>query len=323
MNESKSHRLTFYPDIKPYVTHSFAVDAPHVLHVEECGNPQGVPVVFVHGGPGAGCEAWHRRFFDPNVYRIVLFDQRGCGKSRPHAELEGNTTQALVADMEAIREFLHIDKWMVFGGSWGSTLGLVYAETHPQRVLGLILRGIFLCRPQDIHWFYQHGASRIFPDYWQSFEQVIPLEERQEMVRAYYQRLTGDDEIARMAAAKAWSVWEGRTATLEPRKSVVEHFADPFTAMSLARIECHYFMHDSFLAPNQIVRDARRLEGIPGVIVHGRYDMVCPIDQAWALRQAWPEAELHIISDAGHSASEPGIVDALVRATRRMAARYT
>jgi len=322
MNESKANRLTLYPDIKPYVTHSFAVQAPHVLHVEECGNPQGVPVVFVHGGPGAGCEPWHRRFFDPNVYRIVLFDQRGCGKSTPHAELDGNTTQALVADMEAIREFLHIDKWVVFGGSWGSTLGLVYAETHPHRVLGLILRGIFLCRPQDISWFYQAGASRIFPDYWQSFEQVIPPEERQDMVRAYYQRLTGDDEIARMAAAKAWSVWEGRTATLEPRQAVVDHFADPFTAMSLARIECHYFMHDSFLAPNQIVRDASRLHDIPGVIVHGRYDVVCPIDQAWALHQAWPPAEFHIIPDAGHSASEAGIVDALVRATQRMAERY-
>lgn len=322
MIDSKAKRLTLYPDIKPYVTHSFAVDAPHVLHVEECGNPQGVPVVFVHGGPGAGCETWHRRFFDPNVYRIVLFDQRGCGKSTPHAELGNNTTQALVADMEAIREWLQIDKWVVFGGSWGSTLGLVYAETHPQRVLGLILRGIFLCRPQDIHWFYQEGASRVFPDYWQNFEQVIPPEERKNMVRAYYQRLTGDDEIARMAAAKAWSVWEGRTATLEPRQSVVDHFADPFTAMSLARIECHYFMHNSFLAPDQIVRDAGRLQGIPGVIVHGRYDMVCPIDQAWALHQAWPQAELQIISDAGHSASEPGIVDALVRATRRMASRY-
>jgi proline iminopeptidase len=318
MNDAKAGRLTLYPDIKPYVAHSLAVDGPHVLHIEECGNPSGVPALFVHGGPGAGCEPWHRRFFDPNVYRIVLFDQRGCGRSTPHAELEGNTTQALVADMEAIRAFLGIDKWLVFGGSWGSTLGLVYAQTHPERVLALILRGIFLCRREDIDWFYQEGASRVFPDYWQQYLQVIPPEERDDMVRAYYRRLTGEDEIARMAAAKAWSIWEGRAATLEPRKSVVDHFGNPFTAMSLARIECHYFMNDSFLVANQILRDARRLARIPGVIVHGRYDMVCPVDQAWALHQAWPEADLKIIADAGHSASEAGIVDALVRATRQM-----
>lgn len=313
---------TLYPLIKPYVTHSFAVDPPHVLHVEECGNPSGVPVVFVHGGPGAGCEPQHRSFFDPNVFRIVLFDQRGCGKSKPHAELDGNTTQALVADMERIRTTLGIDKWVVFGGSWGSTLGLVYAQTHPERVLGLILRGIFLCRPWEIQWFYQEGANRLFPDYWEDFLHPIPADERGDLVGAYYRRLTGKDEIARMAAAKAWSVWEGRCATLNPNKHVIEHFASPFTALSLARIECHYFVNNSFLAPDQILRDAARLKGIPGVIVHGRYDAVCPVTNAWELHRAWPDSELRIVQAAGHSAFEPGITEALINAADAMGARF-
>ena len=313
--------LTLYPGIAPYKTQIISVDDPHQLYVEECGNPQGVPVVFVHGGPGAGCEAYHRCFFDPERYRIILFDQRGCGRSRPHAALEGNTTQSLVEDMERIREILGVEKWVVFGGSWGSTLGLVYAQTHPERVSGLILRGIFLCRPQDIHWFYQEGASRIFPDHWQRYLQPIPEDQRDNMLAAYYERLTGEDELARMAAAKAWSIWEGQCSTLLPRKSVIEHFSDAHTALSLARIECHYFMNDSFLEPDQIIRDAKRLAGIPGVIVHGRYDVVCPLDQAWALHRAWPSSVLEIIPDAGHSASEKGITDALVRATNDMLKR--
>ncbi|MCC6302278.1 MAG: prolyl aminopeptidase [Gammaproteobacteria bacterium] len=304
-----------YPAIKPYVTHSLQVDALHTLHVEECGNPEGLPVVFVHGGPGAGCEPWHRRFFDPEIYRIVLFDQRGCGRSTPHAELRDNTTPHLVADMEHIRAQLGIERWVVFGGSWGSTLALVYAETHPERVLGLILRGIFLCRPEEIRWFYQEGASWLFPDYWEEYLRPIPEDERDDLVGAYYRRLTGEDEIARMAAAKAWSRWEGKTSNLLPRKEVVDHFSEPYTALSLARIECHYFMNDSFLEPDQILRDAHRLADIPGVIVHGRYDAVCPLKSAWDLHQAWPRAELRVIPDAGHSALEPGIVDALVRAT--------
>ncbi len=308
-----------YPEIKPYAAHRLAVASPHQIHIEECGNPEGLPVVFVHGGPGAGCEAYHRRFFDPNVYRIVLFDQRGCGRSTPHAELAGNTTQALVADMETIRQHLKIERWVVFGGSWGSTLGLVYAQSHPERVQGLILRGIFLCRPHEIEWFYQQGASRIFPDYWEDYLRPIPDAERGDMVRAYYKRLTGDDEVARMAAAKAWSVWEGRAATLRPSKSVIDHFSNPSTALSLARIECHYFMNDSFLEPDQILRNAGRLAGIPGIIVHGRYDIVCPVENAWSLHRAWPQAQLNIIPDAGHSASEPGITDALVKATMMMA----
>jgi proline iminopeptidase len=311
-----------FQPIEPFRTHSLAVSQGHRLYVEECGRPDGLPVVFVHGGPGAGCEIYHRQFFNPDIYRIILFDQRGCGRSLPHAEIAGNDTQALVMDMEAIRDMLGIDRWIVFGGSWGSTLGLVYAETYPVRVLGLILRGIFLCRPRDIHWFYQEGASGLLPDYWQDYLQPIPIAEHGRLVEAYYRRLTGDDELARMAAAKAWATWEGRASTLLPRASVVGHFSNPFTALSLARIECHYFMHDSFLEPDQILRDAKRLHGIPGVIVHGRYDLVCPVEQAWALHKAWPQARLQIIPDAGHSATEEGIVDALVTAADQFALRF-
>lgn len=315
--------LTLFPEIVPYVTHHFDVEEPHRLYVEECGNPKGLPVVFLHGGPGAGSEEYHRRFFDPERYRIILFDQRGCGRSSPHAELKYNTTQALVADIELIRERLGVDKWVVFGGSWGSTLALVYAETHPARVLGLVLRGIFLCRPWEIHWFYQEGANRLFPDYWEDYLKPIPENERDDLLHAFYRRLTSDNEIERMAAAKAWSIWEGRCATLRPSRAVRDHFGDPFTAMSLARIECHYFVNDTFLTPNQILNDAYRLKGIPGVIVHGRYDVVCPIENAWDLHKAWPESDLKIIADAGHSATEPGIIDALVQATNEMVLRYT
>jgi len=307
-----------YPAIKPYLTHSISVEGPHVLHVEECGNPEGVPVLFVHGGPGAGCEPWHRCFFDPEAWRIILFDQRGAGQSRPHAELMGNNTQALVEDMEVIRQRLGVKQWLLFGGSWGSTLSLVYAETHPEKVLGMILRGIFLCRAKEIEWFYQYGASRIYPDLWEDFISPIAEDERDDLLAAYYKRLTGEDEIQRMAAAKAWALWEGRTANLKPKKSVLEHFSDPFTALSLARIEAHYFMNNAFLEDNQILRDAHKLNAIPGTIVQGRYDMICPMESAWELYQAWTMAELYIIADAGHSASEAGTVDALVKATRKM-----
>ncbi|MEK6749172.1 MAG: prolyl aminopeptidase [Pseudomonadota bacterium] len=310
---------TLYPEIKSYVTHSLPVQTPHVLHIEECGNPNGIPVVFVHGGPGAGCEDYHRRFFNPDVYRIVLFDQRGAGKSTPHAYLENNTTQHLIADMETIRENLGIAKWLVFGGSWGSALGLIYAQTYPERVSGLIVRGIFLCRPWEIKWFYQEGASRLFPDYWEDFIRVVPEGERNDILGAYYRRLTGADEVRRMAAAKAWSIWEGRTATLLGRREVIEHFANAHVALSLARIECHYFLHDSFLQADQILSHASKLRGIPGVIIHGRYDVVCPVQNAWELHKLWPTAQLRIIADAGHAASEPGIIDALVRATDQMA----
>lgn len=313
----------FFPHIEPYRQHIVPVADGHKLYVEECGRPDGLPVVFIHGGPGAGCERWHRQFFDPARYRIILFDQRGCGRSTPHAELQGNTTQALVADIEVIRKLLQVEQWVVFGGSWGSTLGLVYAQACTERVLGLILRGIFLCRPRDIHWFYQEGASFLLPDYWEQFLAPIPRSERDALVSAYYRRLTGADEVARMAAARAWSVWEGRASTLLPKPSVVNYFTDPHTALSLARIECHYFMNNSFLEQDQILENAGALGDIPGVIVHGRYDVVCPVEQAWALHQAWPQSRLSIVPDAGHSATEPGIVDALIGATDEFAERFS
>ena len=310
-----------YPPLHPFVRHTLAVDSPHALHVEECGNPGGIPVLFVHGGPGGGCEPYHRQFFDPERYRIILFDQRGCGRSTPHGELEGNDTQALVRDMEFIRIHLGIERWLLFGGSWGSTLSLVYAQAHPQRVTGLVLRGIFLCRDRDIHWFYQEGAGRLFPEYWEDYLAPIPEEERDDLVAAYHCRLTGRDEVQRLLAAKAWSVWEGRTSTLLAKPALAEHFGEAHRALAMARIECHYFVHKSFLAENQILREIDRIRHIPAVIVHGRYDVVCPVEQAWALHRAWPEAELQVIADAGHSAGEPATVDALVGATNRFAGR--
>jgi len=313
--------LTLYPDIKPNAQHRIAVDPPHELYVEESGNPEGIPVLVVHGGPGGGCEDYHRRFFDAERYRIILLDQRGAGRSQPLAELEGNNTQALVADMEVVRHFLGIDRWLLFGGSWGSTLSLVYAQAYPDCVSGLVLRGIFLCRPQDIQWFYQCGASRVFPDYWEDFLAPIPEEQQGDLVSAYYRKLTSTNELEQIQAAKAWSIWEGRCATLHPNPRVVEHFGHPHVAIALARIECHFFMNNAFLEPDQIVRNAPNLRDIPGIIIHGRYDMVCPLDNALALSKAWPEAELRIIRDAGHSASEPAIVDALMRGVDEIAAQ--
>ena len=307
-----------FPSIQPYNTLNLAVDSVHTLYVEECGTLEGLPVIFLHGGPGSGCESYHRRFFDPEKYRIVLFDQRGSGRSTPHAELQGNTTQALIEDIETIRNKLGIDQWVVFGGSWGSTLALAYAQTHPDRVLGLILRGIFLCRQREIDWFYQEGASRLFPDVWEKFLEPIPSNERGQLVSAYYQRLTSEDEFTRMQAAKAWSLWEGRTATLTSSQKLLDHFGDAHTALSLARIECHYFMHRSFLRENQLLEDVHKLQDIPGVIVQGRYDVICPMESAWELHRAWPDSILQIIPDAGHAASEPGIVNALIKATDDM-----
>lgn len=309
--------LTLYPEIQPYEQGKLPVTDGHELYFEESGNPGGIPVLFVHGGPGGGTSEFNRRFFDPEKYRIILFDQRGCGKSRPHANIENNTTQHLVADMEALRGYLGIEQWLLFGGSWGSTLSLVYAQTHPQRVSGLILRGIFLCRDQDIQWFYQQGADRVYPDYWKSFVKPVPESKRGNMVQAYYDILCSDNEIARMAAAKAWSVWEARCSTLEPSMGIVQHFNNPHVALALARIEAHYFAHGSFLEENQILRDADKIKGIPTVIIHGRYDMVCPLNQALALYDALPDSQLHIIRDAGHSAMEPGITDNLIKATKQ------
>jgi proline iminopeptidase len=308
-----------FPDIRPYKTQFIAVTAPHQLYVEESGNPDGIPVLFIHGGPGGGTAVTDRCFFDPEKYRIILFDQRGAGRSTPHALLDNNNTAALIDDIETIRAALDIERWVVFGGSWGSTLGLLYAQQYPQLILGLILRGIFLCRDEDINWFYQDGAGRIFPEYWQQYSQVIPESERGDMVAAFYRRLTGDNDFERMAAAKAWSIWEGRCATLSSNNEVVERFANPHMAIAMARIEAHYFINKAFIAPNQIIDNAHLLKDIPGTIVHGRYDMVCPVNQAIALSEAWPSAKLHIIGDAGHSSSERGTTDALVRATNRLA----
>jgi proline iminopeptidase len=311
---------TLYPPLGPFVRHTLDVDPPHRLYVEECGNPAGIPVLFVHGGPGGGCEPYHRQYFDPNRYRIILFDQRGCGRSLPHAELHNNTTQALLADMERIREQLGVQRWLLFGGSWGSTLSLVYSQTFPETVLGLVLRGIFLCRRKDMLWFYQDGASRLFPDYWQDFIAPIAPARRDDMLGAYHAVLTGEDEVARLAAARAWSVWEARASTLRSNPGLVEHFAQARVALGMARIECHYFVNDCFIEPNQILDQVAQLKRIPGVIVQGRYDLVCPMDQAYALHRAWPGSRLELIEDAGHSAGEPGIVDALIRATDAVAA---
>ncbi|MEE9351654.1 MAG: prolyl aminopeptidase [Thiotrichaceae bacterium] len=307
-----------YPSLHAYNHFTLQVDDVHEIYIEECGNPDGVPIVFLHGGPGAGCESYHRRFFDPDQYRIILFDQRGCGRSTPHAELENNTTPLLISDMELIRQQLGIDKWAVFGGSWGSTLALAYAETHPEQVNGMIVRGIFFSSDEDIQWFYQHGASKIFPDYWRDFLAPIPRAEHDDLLRAYYQRLTGSDEIARIRAAKAWSKWEGQTATLLPSESVIKHFTDPHAALSIARIEAHYFVNKSFMDDGQLLDNAGTLAAIPGYIIHGRYDMICPLENALKLHQAWLSAELIIVEGAGHAASEEGIISALVDATDKL-----
>lgn len=312
---------TLHPPIKPYAQHMLEVDAPHKIYIEECGDPDGLPILFVHGGPGAGCTSDDRRFFDPERYRIILFDQRGCGRSTPHGCLEKNTTTDLLKDMEVIREHLGVDRWLLFGGSWGSTLSLLYAQKHPEKVMGLILRGIFLCRERDFNWFYKEGASHVYPDYWSEFNSLVPEEEQKDLIKAYYKLLTGNDELARMSAAKHWAQWEGACATLKPSKSVFSRFTNPHTAMSLAKIETHYFVNNAFIESNQILINAHKLENIPGIIVHGRYDMVCPLDNAHTLHRAWNRTELHVIRDAGHSAHEKGIADALVNAATIMA-RY-
>jgi len=308
-----------YPPIEPYRVQRLKVSALHEIHVEESGNPAGKPLVFVHGGPGGGCEAWHRQFFDPKRYRIVLFDQRGCGRSTPYAELRENTTWDLVADMEAIREALGIDAWVVFGGSWGSTLALAYAETHPQRTLALILRGIFLIRPEEIRWFYQEGCSWLYPDAWEHYRAHIPAEERGDLMMAYHRRLTSEDADIRRAAARAWSIWEGATSKLIPSTDMIARYGGDDFAEAFARIECHYFVNDGFLRPNQLLEDAAKLKNIPGVIVQGRYDVVCPMKSAWDLHRAWPEADLQVVPDAGHAASETGTLSRLIDAADRFA----
>ncbi|WP_028009063.1 prolyl aminopeptidase [Solimonas flava] len=309
-----------YPPIEPYQTHRLRVSELHEIYFEESGNRAGTPVIFVHGGPGGGSEPWHRQFFNPQKYRIVLFDQRGCGRSTPHAELRENTTWDLVADMERIRQQLGIDRWVVFGGSWGSTLGLAYAQTHPQAVRALVLRGIFLLRRAEIDWFYQQGASWIYPDAWEAYESAIPPAERGDYLSAFHRRLTSDDPAVRTAAARAWSVWEGSTSKLFQNTDMVTRFGESRFAEAFARIECHYFTNRGFFErDDQLLANIDRIRHIPGVIVQGRYDVVCPMRSAWDLHRAWPEAAFEVVGDAGHAASEPGTLSKLVEWTDRFA----
>ena len=311
-----------YPEIEPYRREHLAIDARHTLYVEECGNPDGLPVVFLHGGPGAGLSPHHRRFFDPARWHAVLFDQRGAGQSTPFASLDANTTPDLIADIERIREHLGIERWLVFGGSWGSTLALAYAEAHPDRVIGLVLRGIFLAREEELRWFNEMdgGARCIFPERWARFRDFIPEAERGNMIEAYWRRLDNSDETVQLAAARAWSAYEGGSTMLVHDPDAPGDFDEPHKAVSLARLEAHYFRNGMFLEPGQLLRGIDRIRHIPGVIVHGRYDIICPVKTAFELHQAWPEAEFHIVL-AGHSASDPAIVDKLVEATDRFADR--
>ncbi|WP_395769615.1 prolyl aminopeptidase [Arenimonas sp.] len=307
---------TLYPLIEPYRTGMLAVDGRHTLYFEECGNPEGKPAVFLHGGPGAGCSDNMRRFHDPSAYRIILFDQRGSGRSAPHADLTDNSTWDLVADIEKLRVHLGIDRWQVFGGSWGSTLALAYAQTHPERVTELVLRGIFMLRRWELEWFYQSGAHRLFPEAWQPYRDLIPEAERGDFIAAYHRRLTSPDEEVRLAAAKAWSVWEGATSTLIPEPASIDSFEDPHFALSFARIENHYFVNKGFFeVDDQLLRDTHKIRHIPGVIVHGRYDVVCPVQNAIDLHAVWPEAKLVISPASGHAAFEAENTAALVEAT--------
>ncbi len=311
-----------YPEIEPHSVGKLAVSPIHSIYWEESGNPRGKPVVFLHGGPGGGTEPKHRRFFDPDRYRIVLFDQRGCGKSTPHASLEDNTTWHLVDDIERLRKELGIDRWQVFGGSWGSTLALAYAQRHPDRVTELVLRGIFTFAPDEIEWFYGSGTRTLFPDAYEHLLAGIPAAERGELVRAYHRRLTSPDRATREAAARTWSMWECRVATLLPDDDLIAHCEDASFTLAFARIECHYFVNNGFLdRPTQLLDDVQKIRHIPCVIVHGRYDVICPPRNAWRLHRAWPESELVFVPAAGHSANEPGIVEALVAATDRFAKR--
>lgn len=311
-----SNLRNFYPEIEAYKKEFLKVSDLHTIYLEQSGNPQGRPVIFLHGGPGGGTHPDYRRFFDPKHYRIVMFDQRGCGASTPSAELKDNTTWDLVGDIEKIRQHLQIKDWIVFGGSWGSTLALAYAETHPEVVKGLILRGIFLCRPSEIKWFYQEGASQIFPDMWDRYFNFIPENERHDFVTAYYKRLTSNDADLRLKAAHIWSQWEAATSKLYVDPNLINSFEDPTHALQFARIECHYFTNNAFFKTNNwLIENVDKIRKIPAAIVQGRYDVVCPAKSAWELHQAWPESQLHIIADAGHSALELGNKSKLIELT--------
>jgi proline iminopeptidase len=308
---------TLYPAIEPYETGMLDVGDGHHIYYERSGTPGAKPAVFLHGGPGGGISPRHRSLFDPALYDVMLFDQRGCGRSTPHAGLEANTTWDLVADIEKLRTLMSVERWLVFGGSWGSTLALAYAETHPDHVSELVLRGIFTVRESELNWYYQFGASEIFPDYWAEFVAPIPPEERGDLRGAFRKRLVGDDPVAQIAAAKAWSLWEGRTISLLPDRSTSAGFEDGHFALAFARIENHYFVHHGWLEEGQLIANAGRLRAIPGTIVQGRYDMACPVRSAYDLHQAWPEADFRLVEGAGHAFNEPGILHELIEATDR------
>ncbi|PWV98745.1 prolyl aminopeptidase [Hoeflea marina] len=310
-----------YPEIEAFESGHLDVGNGHLIYWERAGTRGTKPAVFLHGGPGGGCGPVHRRLFDPALYDVLLFDQRGCGRSTPHASLEANTTWDLVADIERLRELAGFDEWLVFGGSWGSTLALAYAETHPERVSELVVRGIYTLTRAELEWYYQFGVSQMFPDKWERFLAPIPEAERSDMMAAYRKRLVGDDREAQMQAARAWSQWEGETITLLPEPATSDKFHEDEFALAFARIENHFFVHAGWLEEGQLLRDAGRLAGIDGVILHGRYDMPCPAHYAWALHKAWPRAEFHLIEGAGHAFSEPGILDQLIRATDRFAGK--
>ncbi|PCI39051.1 MAG: prolyl aminopeptidase [Elusimicrobia bacterium] len=311
---------SLYPEIKPFEEGRLKVSDLHELHYEICGNPDGKPIVFLHGGPGGGVEPGHRRFFDPKIWKVFLFDQRGCGKSTPYAELQENTTWDLVADIERLREHLGVERWTVFGGSWGSTLALAYAQTHPDRCLGLILRGIFTLRRKELLWFYQSGTSEIFPEAWEKYLAPIPVEERGDLMAAYYKRLTSEDEAVRLEAAGAWSAWEGATSRLIVDAAMIKKYSAPKHAEAFARIEAHYFVNKGFFkTDDQLFTGINVMRNIPGVIIQGQYDIVCPPVTAWDLHKVWPEARFRLIPASGHSVSEEGIRSALIEETDRFA----
>lgn len=316
-----TYERTLYPAIEPYETGTLDVGEGHALRWERVGTPGAKPAVFLHGGPGGGISPDHRRQWDPELYDVLLFDQRGCGQSTPFAEIEHNDTWRIVEDIERLREMCGHDGWQVFGGSWGATLALAYAQKYPERTDELVLRGVFLARQKEKRWLYEYGASEIMVEQWQSFTGLIPESERSDLVKAYHARLTSEDEQTRLAAAREWSLWEGSVATLLPNESLLEEFADPSKAVPFARICARFFLEDFYLDDGQLLRDAHKLEGIPGIIVQGRHDICTPPTSAWELKQAWPEVDLRIVHDAGHSASEPGIVDGLVRATDELAGK--
>ena len=314
-------RRTLYPEIEPYETGMLDVGEGHSLYYERVGTPGAKPAVFLHGGPGGGMAPDHRRQWDPELYDVLLFDQRGCGKSQPFAEIEYNDTWRIVEDIERLRDMCGHEKWQAFGGSWGSTLALAYAQKYPERVSELVLRGVFLARQQEKSWLYGYGASEIMAEQWDQFTGIIPEAERGDLVRAYYERLTSDDEATRLEAAREWSLWEGHVATLLPNEELLDSFGDPAKAMPFARICAKFFLENFFLEENELLNNVDKLAGIPGIIVQGRHDICTPPGAAWALKKAWPEAEFWIVHDAGHSAGEPGIIDGLVRATDRLAGK--